>query len=410
MSDPLDALRLSPRAVDPAPEFTRALLARVQREVDPHPVVLVGGSAERPLAAIGPSTADEDALDQALAYLAGTAPEFDPFRSGFCIANHAPMTAEALCVLGRGDAVMPWIERYGKYLTPTPAGIEPIEPDAWRGALGDYARIGDWIAVFDAELVDASWVDVVNRWLPRLAPGGALGTHGAVRVAHAVRALGRRDNPLRRAELANALAYLAAMYETLPEIHDASAGLQPSQAMRRVEQLDLHDRTGWLIFTQPLEKLRGLPSFAGVADLVDVEGDPSTFLSDLSEAVAALLVSNVATVAPRALVHALTAGAATRMMLPYLSDEVVAVSLRYGWQIAAAFYAGLVLEPAAVDVTPPRESVEELLDEAIACLDEHAIKTLEACLREDAINPNPVYLAAARASTKALERNGLHLR
>ena len=103
-------------------------------------------------------------------------------------------------------------------------------------------------------------------------------------------------------------------------------------------------------------------------------------------------------------------GAATRMMLPYLSDEVVAVSLRYGWQIAASFYAGLVLEPAAVDVTPPEESVEELVDEAIACLDEHAIKTLEACLREDAINPNPVYLAAAHASTEALEHNGLHLR
>ncbi|HVB17230.1 MAG TPA: hypothetical protein VNF04_11885, partial [Stellaceae bacterium] len=26
--------------------------------------------------------------------------------------NHAPMVAEALCALGRPEAVLPWIERY----------------------------------------------------------------------------------------------------------------------------------------------------------------------------------------------------------------------------------------------------------------------------------------------------------
>ena len=76
----------------------------------------------------------------------------------------------------------------------------------------------------------------------------------------------------------------------------------------------------------------------------------------------------------------------------------------------AAFYAGLVLEPGARDVAPPVESIDQLLDEAVACLDEHAVKTLEACLREYALNPNPVYLIAARETTRCLETNGLHLR
>jgi hypothetical protein len=106
----------------------------------------------------------------------------------------------------------------------------------------------------------------------------------------------------------------------------------------------------------------------------------------------------------------MTAGAATRMMLPYLSDEATVLTLRYGWQIAAAFYAGLVLEPGAEDVAPPTESIDELRDEALACLDEHGIKTLEACLREYALNPKPVYLVAARETTRYLETNGLHLR
>jgi hypothetical protein len=164
-----------------------------------------------------------------------------------------------------------------------------------------------------------------------------------------------------------------------------------------------------LAFTQPLEKLRGLPSFASVTSLVDLDGDPSRFLTDLTEAIAGVLVTN-AVVGPRALAHALTGGAAARMMLPYLDDEATAVSMRYGWQIAAAFYAGLVLEPGVRDVPPPVESVDDLVDEAVACLDEHGIKTLEACLREYALNPNPVYLVAARETTRCLETMGLHLR
>ena len=404
MPDPLDALQLPRQEVAPDPTFARQLLEEMALVRLPAP----RGVAPSPSTGSTPSSTADDALDVALERIAGAAPEFDPFKVGFCIANHAPMTAEALCMLGRDDVIVPWVERYAKYLDPTPPGVAPIAPDEWREALSDYGRVADWIAFFDAELADDDWIDVVNRWLVRLAPGAALGTHGLVRVAHAVRALGRRDTPLRRRELAVALAYLAAMYETLPEDPRPTHGLSPSEALDRVEQLPLRDRTGWLAFTQPLEKLRALPSFATVTSLVDLDGDPSAFLTDLTEAVAGVLLTN-AVVGPRALAHMLTAGAATRMMLPFLSDEATVVSLRYGWQIAASFYAGLVLEPGVRDVAPPVESIDELTDEAVACLDEHGIKTLEACLREYTLNPNPVYLVAARETTRCLEANGLHL-
>jgi hypothetical protein len=403
MPDPLDALRLPRQEVQPRAAFTGELLDRMARGVARPALV-----SERATTSPASDTAD-DALDAALEQIAGAAPEFDPFKVGFCITNHAPMTAEALCALGREDAIVPWVERYAKYLDATPGGIAPIEPDEWRDALGDYTRVADWIAYFTRELADRDWRDVVNTWLVRLGPGAGLGLHGFIRVGHAVRAVGRRDTALRRQDLAVALGYLASVYETLPEDPQACAGLRPSDALDRVEQLPLRDRTGWLLFTQPLEKLRSLPSFASVTSLVDVEGDPSAFLTDLSEAVAGVLVTN-AVVGPRAMAHALTGGAVARMMLPYLSDEATFVSLRYGWQIAAAFYAGLVLEPPAQDVAPPVESIADLTDEAVACLDEHGIKTLEACVREYALNPNPVYLVAARETTRCLETNGLHLR
>ena len=96
-------------------------------------------------------------------------------------------------------------------------------------------------------------------------------------------------------------------------------------------------------------------------------------------------------------------------MLPYLSSEVTAQSLRYGWQVAAAFYAALIIEPAAEHLEPPDMSIEELVDTAVACGDEHGIKITEACLREYRTNPNPLYLHAARATTQRLTENGLVL-
>jgi hypothetical protein len=45
---------------------------------------------------------------------------------------------------------------------------------------------------------------------------------------------------------------------------------------------------------------------------------------------------------------------------------------------------------------------DDLIDRALATGDEHAIKFTEACLREHALNPKPVYLEAARAGVASL--------
>ena len=407
MLDPLDALRRGRERVAPRPEFEREVLARVRSDVHGS---IVGVRSPPDDRAADHSVNAYDVIDEALEMLRGTGPEFDPFGMGFCLSNHAPMAVEAMCAMGRPDAVIPWVDRYRVRLPDSPASRNPISGSEWRDALGDLGRAPDWVAFFANELAEASWTDVLNRWVPRLAPaayGG--GTHGVLRTAHAVRSLGQAETPLRRHELAEALGYWAACYETLPEAPGTAAHLFPAEALSRVEQLDLRDRANWVLFIQPIAKLSSLSSFATVADLVDVESDPSAFLSELSESIAALLVTNVERVMPRALAHALTAGAATRLMLPYLSPEATTTSLRYGWQVAAAFYAALVLEPAADDVPGPDENIEELIDEAIACPDEHGIKVTEACLREYALNPKPVYLRAARVATRRLVVTGVPL-
>lgn len=363
----------------------------------------------RPATDVAPEGSASAVLDDALGLLQGTGPEYDPFGGGFCFVNHGTMVAEALCAMGRDDAVLPWVERYRSRLSAPPEAIDRISGAEWSTALGDVARTTDWTRFFDAELAEHGWIEVANRWIPRLAPGMYGGVHGAIRTAHAIRSVAAVETPLRVHELAEGFAYWAAGYGPLPESRGTSAGLLPSEALQRVEQLDRVERTGWMRFTQPIDRLQYLPSFAAVADLVDVDMDPSRVLSDLTEALAAVLVTNVATVPPRALCHALTGGGSARLMLGHVSTEASSASLRYGWQLAAAFYAALVVEAPAEDVEAPTESVDDLFDEALACPDEHGIKVLEACLREYALNPSPVYLVAARETTRRLNQFGLNL-
>ena len=82
-------------------------------------------------------------LDEALDRLAGS-----DCALGNGNFNHAPMVAEALCALGRPEAVLPWIERYRMRLVPRAAAGEPIAADGWRDALGCRERFADWSAFF----------------------------------------------------------------------------------------------------------------------------------------------------------------------------------------------------------------------------------------------------------------------
>jgi hypothetical protein len=405
MAEPLDVLRSGPMPTDPDRDFSRGLLARVRDELASQSTRL-----ERAVPATTRRVVDDEVLDEALELLRGTAAEFDPFGRGACIANHAPMTADALCELGRPDAVMERTVRYRKYLVDAPRPWNPIRRDDWRAALGDFDRAGDWVAWFDRELADAPWTEVLDRWVPRLAAGSlASGTHGVLRTAHAARSLRRRHTALRLHELAEGLAFWAARYQTFPESIGLELGLRPSSALAHVEQLDEHRRRHWLLFTEPLENLASVPSFAHVTNLVDVTIDPWEFLDDLTATYARILVTNAALVRARGLVHGLTGGAATRMMLDSLSPPATEISLRYGWQLAAGFYAGLVVEPPADTVDDVQVDVETLIDDAVACGDEHAIKTVELCLDAYARQHDRVHLVAARETTAALLRSGLSL-
>src|SRR5579863_1349391 len=154
-----------------------------------------------PLPAYGP-------LDEALDRLAAYGSDLSNGNT-----NHAPMVAEALCALGRPEAVLPWVERYRPRMLPRPVATDPIPAERWREALGRRDCFAEWCGFFAASLRDADWRAVLVMWAGRLAPGTAgAATHGVIRVGHAVRGLAVEETPQRRRELGDALALWASTY------------------------------------------------------------------------------------------------------------------------------------------------------------------------------------------------------
>ena len=335
-------------------------------------------------------------LDEALLVISRTAPEFENGNT-----NHAPMVAETLDAIGRGETVLDWVETYRRDLGERPADSPPIEGD-WRESLGNPRLWPAWVSLFRNELSEVPWPDVLDVWASRLAPGlSGAATHGLIRTAHAVRALGQALTDPRLDELADALAYWASTY------HSFGAAPPPEPrhftldaALGKVPDLNPPIQ-GNIIRT--LEELDGAPEFAPVINLLGTGPDPLTDLSALTARFAELYLSNAHEPSRVfALVHAVTGPSALRLLSAHVTKSTRELLLLYAWQTAAAIYGTWGKER-----TPPdsgRESVSgaELLDASLANGAAHAIKFVETCLREYEHNQKPVYLAAAADAAKRL--------
>ena len=342
--------------------------------------------------------ADYSALDETLEIMAPMGPDLS---NG--LSNHAPMAIEAMCAMGRRDAVMPWFERYRRRLAPRRARVARLTDDNWRAALGDLRRTEDWFEFFRNEIAERPWPAVLDKWTARLAPGlMAAATHGVIRTGHATRALALEDTPSRRRELADGLAYWAADYMPLPAgpHRDSTVRAMPSKAIAGVQIIPPEIRRAKIgALTDALAQLDSFEPFKDTLDAVDPAGDACAFISDLTATFARVFLANAHNAYTTiAFVHAVTGPAAIRPLLPYLRDSTAHAALAYGWQTAAAMYATFATRADLGRVEIDELKVWDeagLIECAIACGDEHAIKFTEVCLREHAFNPDPAFLAAA---------------
>jgi hypothetical protein len=347
-------------------------------------------------------TIDYSSLDEALEMLRPYGTELHNGNS-----NHAPMAAEAMCVLGRGDAVIDWIDRYRSSLEPAGTPRSIIREPEWQQALGHGDRVADWQAFFANELADHPWRDVLDRWVARLAPGIiAAAAHGAIRTAHAARSLNANENDLRQHELATGLAYWAAEYQTLPgapdvERHDT---MSPARAIEAIELLPVERRGVLTSLTGALPELDRFEPFKQVISMIEVPRDTTTLLSQLTNGFADVFRANATTpLLTIAFIHCVTALYAVRNLAPQLSIETTRLAVRYGWQASASLYTVLGMRPhPGLETTSVDITREDLIDRAIRSGDEHAIKFTEACLYEYSLSPSPTYLRAANHAIRML--------
>lgn len=367
-------------------------------------------------------------LDEALERIRRFAPESR--RAG---ANHAPMVVEALCALGREDAIGPWLDGYERRLTPSPAGsqspgtggsgvsADPAGgPMDWRRELGKMSAHGLWLARFERMLEERPWHMVVSDWLPRLIPGlAAAAAHGWLRTAHAVRALAVVDTSPRRAALASGLAYWAARFQPLPEPSRRNGGSQPAAT----ERLQLPADALATLPPVSLSRLRrAIPNlligtFVGgrstsvqraLATLDLTESSPE-FIRSMTRLCAGNFVANDRGFVPAvAFLHAVTATSALRIYQPLLEEAAGRAAQRHLWHLVAAWHAafgpargGLDLSDAPPD---PESLVERSVEVAIRTTDPHLVKFTEACLREYAAQPDSILLHAADRAGEALSK------
>ena len=346
-------------------------------------------------------TPDYSTMDAALEMVLKAGPDL---TNGF--TSHASMGAEAMCAMGRADAVIPWVENYRHMFTDCPRPSLKIDPLRWRDALGVANRFADWALFFRDELKSQPWTDAIRKWGALLSPGlvGAA-THGIIRTGHAVRALSEQETPNRLAELAEGLAYWAAAYEELPEKRTPLPTSMPSHAIDEVPLLPVQRRGHFHTIVDALVQLDDFPPFAQTISLVDTGGSASAFLSNLTETFARVYLTNAHDIITTiAFIHSVDAPAALRKMSAYLDTGGVREGLCFAWQASASLYSIYGVNPPQPESAAPSiADAAELFQSAIDAGDEHAIKFTEVCLREHAMNPKPCYLEAARHAIGVLK-------
>jgi len=316
-------------------------------------------------------------------------------------SNHAPMVAEALCALGRPDAVMPWVARYRERMLPrSPAGAR-IRREDWRAALGQRARFADWSAFFGEELQERPWREVLDRWMERLAPGFcAAATHGVIRVGHATRGLAAGETPSRLRELADAFASWAATYQELPaSVRAANGTMTPREAITKIAVVPPDRRSYAGNITASLAMLDDFPEFARSIGLIDTGGELAWLVSELTEVFARVYLANAHDIRTTiAFIHGVTSPSALGNIAPQVNERAARTALRYAWQSGCGLYAcfgGDTAMAEDIELRDENDDEDDLIDRAIAHGDEHVIKFTEACLHRHALAPSPVYFAAA---------------
>ncbi len=332
-------------------------------------------------------------MDDVLELLAGTGPEY-----GGGDTNHGPMAAEALCFLGREEMAIRWAENYKRRkLEPHISAPQRILSNEWKEYLGRRNYFDGWKSLFHHEIESSGWENTLRCWIPRFLPGiVSAAAHGALRTAHAVRSLEKKETALRKDELCSGLGYWAATFQTLPEAPYNKQKLEASEAIKALHLIPIDKREEHDQISDGLNQLKNWPDFAPVINMLDVSSGFDKSLLNILETFIRAYIPNADTNLFPA-VHAVTGPATLQLLEKYIEESDKTRALKYAWQASAGlhitFDTNTQIYKNKIDSKTKHDT--ELIDDAIRSQDEHAIKFTEVCLRLNHANANPIYKFAA---------------
>jgi hypothetical protein len=316
----------------------------------------------------------DDVLDEAYERLFAYGPEFEGYLS-----NHGPMVVEVLERNHRSDATHAWLDRYTRRLEPASSPSSTIARDEWREVLGDVTRLGDWLSLFEAELEERPWREVLAEWWPRLLPGAVgAATHGLIRTGHALRALQVTETGSRLRELGMALGYWAARFRPLPAASQAVGDLGPTEALAHLPRIE--NPTGGA--GTRLAEVDGMTSWPDALAVLRPPTDAPDVQAELDALVGAAVAQYLeyGRAEPIMLVHAATAPAAAAAALQSLPVDLWRLTWQATWSATAAITACYAVTGTEPGELHPFLMPEDILSRAVENGDEHVIKFTDVAL------------------------------
>lgn len=317
--------------------------------------------------------------------------------------NHAPMVVEALFALGQGKQAPAWLHANKSDATPHSAPGTPIDEAHWQRALGQPDRYADWKALFEDQLEQHDWRQVLSIWTERLERGfTSSALHAALQTAHAVRPLIQSDTRIRRQTLASALAAWASRHRALPVHTPMPQGSRPMKAVwDSLTPLAKEHAPGQGMITAGYLALSHAEHFADELAQTRLQGVPLDQFDVLMDLLAAFFLDQVRDrFSAIVFTHALTGTAAARTLASQLPEPSQ-------WRLLhRAFEASAGLKVAFTpysDSLPPLKRPDfnpRLVEDAIATGDDHAIKLTEAMVSTYKRTKSPILLSVSAQITE----------
>lgn len=309
---------------------------------------------------------------------------FNPTYSKRRLTNHLSMALIALEKMGASQIrLQEFFDEYSQnleLLIPI-AQLDPITTQNWAEHLGQSDSYHSYLLFFTHQLISAGITQTLKQYVPVLITGIATDAfHCVIRLAYAI-----EINDMH--EIACSLAYFASAYTILGERTSCEPiSSDPEMLLRRIRNIKnlVGNQFQDNALINRFVKVTKIPEFSHISGWLSISDSTVKHCAKAA-------IKLYATTKNFTALHIVTATHAFRVLLPYLSkaNEI----LPHYWQAFCTAYISI----GSPEITEfhisdsPYMPWKDIFSEATKATDDHTIKLIYSCYKEDQIYHDPLY-------------------